>query len=47
LDVASSITLIDIPGYLDVTAAGRQWFANLHSHVFCAEHSFGLMGPQR
>jgi hypothetical protein len=34
-------------GYLNVTAAGRQWIANLHSHVFCAEHSFGLMGPQR
>jgi hypothetical protein len=33
--------------YLNVTAAGRQWIANLHSHVFCAEHSFALMGPQR
>ncbi len=26
---------------------GRQWIANLHSHVFCAEHTFALMGPQR
>lgn len=34
-------------GYLNVTADGRQWIANLHSHVFCAEHSFALMGPQR
>jgi hypothetical protein len=34
-------------GYLNVTAAGRQWIANLHSHVFCAEHAFALMGPQR
>jgi hypothetical protein len=34
-------------GYLNVTAAGRQWIANLHSHVFCAEHAFSLMGPQR
>ena len=34
-------------GYLNVTAAGRQWIANLHSHVFCAEHAFTLMGPQR
>ena len=34
-------------GYLNVTAAGRQWIANLHSHVFCAEHAFVLMGPQR
>jgi hypothetical protein len=29
---------------LNVTAAGRQWIANLHSHVFCAEHAFPLMG---
>ena len=34
-------------GYLNVTAAGRQWIANLHSHVFCAQHAFTLMGPQR
>jgi hypothetical protein len=34
-------------GYLNVTADGRQWIANLHSHVFCAQHSFTLMGPQR
>ncbi|MBA1159116.1 HD domain-containing protein [Microvirga mediterraneensis] len=34
-------------GHLNVTAAGRQWVANLHSHVFCAEHAFALMGPQR
>jgi hypothetical protein len=34
-------------GYLNVTASGRQWIANLHSHVFCAEHGFALMGPQR
>ncbi len=33
--------------HLNVTAAGRQWIANLHSHVFCAEHAFTLMGPQR
>ena len=37
----------DAVGYLNVTASGRQWLANLHSHVFCAEHSFALMGPQR
>ena len=30
--------------YLNVTASGRQWIANLH-HVFCAEHSSCLMGP--
>jgi hypothetical protein len=33
--------------YLNVTAAGRQWIANLHSHVFCVEHAYTLMGPQR
>ena len=33
--------------HLNVTAAGRQWIANLHSHVFCAEHAYALMGPQR
>ena len=33
--------------FLNVTAAGRQWIANLHNHVFCAEHAFTLMGPQR
>ena len=39
--------LEDAITYLNVTANGRQWVANLHSHVFCAEHSFSLMGPQR
>jgi hypothetical protein len=39
--------LKDAVAYLNVTAAGRQWIANLHSHVFCAEHAFTLMGPQR
>jgi hypothetical protein len=33
--------------YLNVTAAGRQWIANLHSHVLCAANAFALMGPQR
>ena len=32
--------------YLNLTASGRQWIANLHNHVFCAEHSNWLMGPQ-
>src|SRR5215210_2965713 len=39
--------LKDAVAYLNVTAAGRQWIANLQSHVFCAEHVFTLMGPQR
>jgi hypothetical protein len=33
--------------YLNVTAEGRQWIANLYCHVFCAEHDLALMGPQR
>lgn len=33
--------------HLNVTASGRQWLANLRSHVFCAEHCYALMGPQR
>ena len=32
--------------YLNVTASGRQWIANLHNHVFCVEHSSCMMGPQ-
>ena len=32
--------------YLNVTASGREG-RNLHSHVFCAERAFALMGPQR
>jgi hypothetical protein len=33
--------------YLNVTVSGRQWIANLHSHLFCAERAYRLMGPQR
>jgi hypothetical protein len=33
--------------YLNMTDSGRQWIANLHNHVLCAEHSRYLMGPQR
>ncbi len=32
--------------YLSFTASGRQWVANLHNHVWCAEHGQWLMGPQ-
>ena len=32
--------------YLGLTASGRQWIANLHNHVFCAENHKWLMGPQ-
>jgi hypothetical protein len=32
--------------YLNLTASGRQWIANLHHHVHCAEHGQRIMGPQ-
>ena len=31
---------------LNLTASGRQWIANLHHHVLCAERSDRMMGPQ-
>jgi hypothetical protein len=32
--------------YLSATVSGQQWIAHLHNHVFCAEHSCRLIGPQ-
>jgi hypothetical protein len=32
--------------YLNMTVSGRQWIANLHHHIFCAERAQRLMGPQ-
>ena len=32
--------------YLNLTVSGRQWIANLHHHVHCAEHGKRFMGPQ-
>jgi hypothetical protein len=32
--------------YLNVTARGRQWIANLYSNVFRAEREISLSGPQ-
>jgi hypothetical protein len=32
--------------YLNFTASGRQWIANLHHHLLCAENAQRLMGPQ-
>ncbi|SHL39953.1 HD domain-containing protein [Bradyrhizobium lablabi] len=31
--------------YLSLTVSGRQWIANLHHHVMCAETAQRLMGP--
>jgi len=33
--------------YLNMTVSGRQWIANLHHHILCAERGQRLMGPQR
>jgi hypothetical protein len=33
--------------FLNMTVSGRQWIANLHHHILCAEHSHRFMGPQR
>jgi len=33
--------------YLNMTVSGRQWIANLHHHILCAERGDRLMGPQR
>jgi HD domain len=33
--------------YLNMTGSGRQWIANLHNHILCAERSHRFMGPQR
>ena len=32
--------------YLNLTSEGRQWIANLHSHVFAVEHGKLTSGPQ-
>lgn len=33
--------------YLDVTASGRQWVANLYSNIFRAERDLALVGPAK
>jgi hypothetical protein len=33
--------------YLNVTAGGRQWIANLYSNVFRAERDLAMSGPQK
>jgi hypothetical protein len=33
--------------YLNNTARGRQWIANLYSNVFRAEREISLSGPQK
>ena len=33
--------------YLNITASGRQWIANLYSNIFRAERDIALSGPQK
>ena len=42
-----SMHLDDGMKYLNMTVSGRQWIANLHHHILCAEHGRRLLGPQR
>jgi len=41
-----SMHLDDGIKYLNMTVSGRQWIANLHHHILCAERAHHLMGPQ-
>lgn len=41
-----SMHLEDGMKYLNMTTSGRQWIANLHHHILCAERAERLMGPQ-
>jgi hypothetical protein len=41
-----SMHLDDGIKYLNLTVCGRQWIANLHHHILCAEHGHRFMGPQ-
>jgi hypothetical protein len=41
-----SMHLDDGMKYLNMTTSGRQWIANLHHHILCAERAQRLMGPQ-
>jgi HD domain len=41
-----SMHLDDGIKYLNMTVSGRQWIANLHHHILCAEHGRRLLGPQ-
>jgi hypothetical protein len=41
-----SMHLDDGIKYLNMTVSGRQWIANLHHHILCAEHGHRFMGPQ-
>jgi len=37
--------LEDALSYLRLTQEGKQWLANVHSHIFAVEHSDYRLGP--
>ena len=37
----------DALGYLELTTDGKQWIANLYSHIFTIEHDRRRLGPHR
>lgn len=37
----------DATKYLELTQEGKQWIANMHSHVFAVEHKQYRLGPYR
>jgi hypothetical protein len=37
----------DALGYLELTTEGKQWIANLYSHIFTIEHDRRRLGPHR
>ena len=37
---------IDALRYLELTIEGKQWIANLYSHIFTIEHYRHRLGPQ-
>jgi hypothetical protein len=41
-----SMHIGDLIKFLNLTVSGRQWIANLHHHVLCAENSNRMMGPR-
>ena len=43
--VLEHIANSDALRYLQLTQEGKQWIANLHSHVFAMEHGQSHLGP--
>ena len=39
------VVQLDNARYLELTIEGKQWIANLYSHVFTVEHQRRKLGP--